>query len=243
MPDKKEIRCQKCGEPIPVEPGMAEGFCLHCGEKFTIKKEKTGKPLLAHAVTLYDNEDWAALLDYTGENGGDALRLLAVLARLHTLHENYERDAAELAANTAVKGFLKFFTGRNAYGEDPMHRAFYDADQEQVEAMTALLEKGAADAALRGRVVQDAADLLLGVDKKVEQPTYWSLVAAEQHVLPLLPYLDAAPLVALYVAYKGANPDNQSLPNQMQIKKEMERCIREKGEEVPKVKKQRSKKK
>lgn len=237
MAKEKVIRCTSCGEEIPVGQGMTEGFCLHCGEPFKLVDENAAGDLLPqHALGLFDKEDWVALAGYAERANAPAMALLHETAAIHTLYETYAREADELARDSAPKGVLRFITGRNTYGESPIHVAFYEEIEARMAIVLSLLENDAVDPALRERAVLVLTDRLLSVNKETGTPTYWSLVAVEQHAQPLIPYLPLQALVERYTAYRAANPDNQSLPNQLKIKKTMEQVIADKGGQIPKKK-------
>lgn len=237
MAKNKMINCAECGGSITIEDGMTQGFCLHCGQRFNLDAQPDAeKPILDHALELFEKKDWPALVAYTAQTKDPDFVALCETARLYMLYEDYGEDAAELSRQTARKGVMQFFTGRNTYGEDPMHRVFYDNTKERIDIVAELMESGRIDPALQEKVAESIAERLLSVEKELGTPTYWSLVANEQSVTPLLPFLSLEALQQLYTTYKKVNPDNQSLPNQMVIKKTMEQAIVDKGGEVPKKK-------
>lgn len=233
MADKKEIRCKKCGGTITIESSMTDGFCLHCGERFVLEADS---PAANHAETLLNQEAWAALADYIGDSADPGLRLLKLAAQMHLTVDDYLKDAEALAKSTNQSGLMKLFTSKNPYSDDPMHGVFFERVREQAEQAAALLEECGAQSPLCSRAALEIADLLLSVDKQRDTKTYWSLVAVEQHALPVIPYLELEPLMARYTAYNKINPDSQSLPAQMKIKKSMIETIRKQGGEVPKKK-------
>ncbi len=233
MSEKTTIICSRCEKEIEVEPGMTAGFCLFCGAPFQISAA-SGETLQSHAETLYNEGHWASLLAYIQHEDTDAYRLYRAAAALHKTVDDYADAAQTLYDNTRKKSVLTMIIGRNAYADDPMHSLFHVSVAEDIDRFVALVVATPSEAALGRKLSGDLVRFFTQEKYPENNPVYWSFVACEFLISPLLPLMDTDALAEVYAEYTRKNPPNQTLPNQKKLKDQMAALLAKAGIDVPK---------
>jgi len=194
-----QITCTKCSRTFSVQAEQTSGFCLHCGEPFTLPADQPVP-------------------------GGSAF----AANRIKELYSEYIKDMEGLSMEKP-RTLVETLLGRDSFGVDPVHAKYRDRIREAIGNLC----KAAASETEENHCAEICRLLLL--DKDVSSQTiYWPLVACEQLSEPLFPYMTIEQLDQVLTEYTRINPSNRSLPNQIAIKKAMEKAIREKGGEAPK---------
>ena len=233
MEKNKTIDCAECGASIKLEGGMAEGFCLHCGAKFTIGEKIEIKT--AEADKLFLERDWPMLWQLLeGSNGGGRLGVYRILSSFDVNYKKYIEESIELEKKTRPKALFEMFVGRNSYATDQIHEEFRKYVAGCVDDLLAA-QKQLKESETAGREACAIVMEMLLREKNREATVYWPLVACEQLCVPLIPFVGLEKLTELYSEYDRVNPKNQMLPNQKNVKKAIADEIVYKGGEVPKA--------
>lgn len=110
------------------------------------------------------------------------------------------------------------FSRQNPFNDDGIHPHFreilYGLCNALAEASVSAPSDQASDACER-------VTRLLLAGKNGRDASYWLLVACEGFAQPLIDFIAPERLVGLYADYDVANPRNQCLPNQTQVKRAM----------------------
>lgn len=139
---------------------------------------------------------------------------------LNQLKEYYEKyDAKALKVKQETKGF----GGILGMGEDPRnhpcHVEFYEGVEQMVREF---LASGpvSAEVAAAARFILEAANV------RREAQSYWFTYAAQGHVIPMIPYMNAADCKALADWYDGVYTKLERMPIQRELYKKLRKAAK-----------------
>ena len=191
-----------------------EIVCDHCDRSFEIDNDVESGFCL-HCGTAFKRS-----VKPTGD-------IVFTADRIKEIYSGYIREMGELSVKKP-RNIFETLIGRDSYGADEIHKknrellinAIHDLSEEM---------KSKPD----GNECTGTVCLFLKQKDARATAVYWPLVACEQLVEPLLEWVPLDMLTEIYVDYCLINPSNQSLPNQIQLKKSMAKAIADRGGEVP----------
>jgi hypothetical protein len=111
----------------------------------------------------------------------------------------------------------KFADGLFGFGDDPRkdkgHTQFFDEVGQIVEALS--------QESLSPEEAAEAVQFILTAPSLAEdnKTMEWMLIAAQQHAIPLVPFLSPADAKTILVAFEKENPRRMRLPSQNQVAK------------------------
>jgi hypothetical protein len=132
----------------------------------------------------------------------------------------YHRDIEELKIRVGgVRRAATLWSLQRPFAGDPIHAAAVSDLSALADQVTASVSN--AEPAALVRVVR-----LVLAEKRSDDIAYWSLVALEGLVSPWLSSLTTEDAAAIYDEYAEANPRGQCLPNQLAVRKQLQRLRR-----------------
>ena len=147
--------------------------------------------------------------------------------RVRQVYDGYIRDMEELIRKKP-RSIFESLIGQNSFGNDALHAECREKLQQSIMTLRAVAERAQGE-----NHCAEIAGMLLLKKKAPESALYWPLVACEQMAEPLLDKIPLEQLTEIYTEYSQLNPGNQSLPNQIQLKKKMADVILEMGGDPP----------
>ncbi len=147
---------------------------------------------------------------------------------LRKVYDDYKADIRSASQPRGIGEALRgWLAGSRLTQADTRGMAFYDQVAEAVSGLEKALAACAEELAdLRFHYAKEAAELML-VWHPDEQPRdiKWYLLAAESHLIPLLPYLKKEELADLRTRYLAATPRRLMFPNQRKLLDQMEQLL------------------
>ncbi|MGI6404650.1 MAG: hypothetical protein ACOX0K_10695 [Oscillospiraceae bacterium] len=149
----------------------------------------------------------------------------------HTLKAVYDNYRADSQSTPKQRGIGDVFRGWLAGSQptqaDARGLAFYDQVAEAVSGLEKILAayiKELPD--LCFSYAKEAAQVVLMLNpRQLPLDIKWYLLAAEYHLIPLLPYLKREELADLCTQYLAATPRRMLLPNQKKLLDQMEQGL------------------
>ena len=179
----------------------------------------------------YEQKNWRKLAELTDdkEMRGE-IGAYKILCAFHNAYEDYLEDAAEQAEDAPKSIVAQIFAKKSP---DELLRKFYDLVGKCAKELESILPGVRPDMA-----DEFSGDMICALlrPKSPKEAAYWQLLACEHHTIPLLEFLALEKTLEIYVEYNETNPDNQSLPNQLRVKKALKEQITLKGGVIPKRK-------
>jgi len=155
-------------------------------------------------------------------------RLTESFQALQKVYDDYKADSRPVpqprGIGEALRGWL---AGSQLTQADTRGMAFYDQVAEAVSCLEKTLAACAKELPdLCFSYAKEAAELML-VWNPDQQPRdiKWYLLAAESHLIPLLPYLKKEELADLRTRYLAATPRRLMFPNQRKLLDRMEQLL------------------
>jgi hypothetical protein len=136
---------------------------------------------------------------------------MADLSSLKNRYLDYQAYTKELFSKA------KFTDGFFGFGDDPRkdkgHTQFFDEVGQIVEALS--------QESLSPEEAAEAVQFILNAPSLAEdnKTMEWMLIAAQQHAIPLVPFLSPTDARAILAAYEKENPRRMRLPSQNQVVK------------------------
>ncbi|MEG0751791.1 MAG: hypothetical protein RR998_09105 [Oscillospiraceae bacterium] len=240
----KEERCPNCGKNVTVEADTLELFCVYCGTKFEADiPREAGVNDEERVMRLYDAGDFDAVIR-SGYDGiferSRTIGLLRQAASYFEIYKKYVFEATQLGAQRSVKsGLGQLFLGRDSYGDDPIHKRYFDDVRNCASELARLVSLCEGDAcALGKRLALDVCRSITARKTPDEcgSDIYWPLAAAEHCCLPLLSAIETCELLDLYSDYGSYYKKYERLPNQIRVCSAMADEIASRGERIPTIK-------
>jgi hypothetical protein len=231
MGDLVKITCARCGKSFEAKESVKKGFCLFCGAGFGAEDAPGADGL---ADRLYRRRDWKEILKrYKGARGGARLRIYRILAGFYDSRQKYVADITEMVRARSGKDYFKSILGADPFVGDPIHEDYNNKARNDIESFISEAER--AGESLKDLVEEAAAELAetLLAEKNRETPVYWCLLACEHLAVGLVPFIPLPKLEEIYRSYILINPKNQSLPNQIRVRKTIEEGIKARGGRLP----------